>query len=38
MTDKQGYIPRDEAMKNLKFEFSIMLMIFDRFGYVGSQE
>lgn len=36
--DKQGYIPRDEAKKNLKFEFSIMLMIFDRFGYVGSQE
>lgn len=38
MTNKAIYIPRDEAKKNLKFEFSIMLMIFDRFGYVGSQE
>lgn len=37
MTNKAIYIPRDEAKKNLKFEFSIML-IFDRFGYVGSQE
>lgn len=35
MINKVIYIFRDEVKKNFKFEFFIMFMIFDRFGYVG---